>query len=109
MISAIFVEFQAILSKSSLAAGIFLRALSNPFFKSKIPLGYPKILMIVGLIIIQILLTTKQYFHVPVSRHENQNKKRKKWRYVYHKFGITQRLNIEDTKERNQIRVMEVK
>ena len=52
MISAIFIHFQAILSKSSLTAGIFLRALSNPFFKSKIPLGYPKILMIVGLIII---------------------------------------------------------
>ena len=64
--------------------------------------------MIVGLIIIQILLTAKQYFHVPVSRHENQNKKRKKWRYVYRKFGITQKF-IEDTKERSQIRVMEVK
>ena len=63
--------------------------------------------MIVGLIIIQILLTAKQYFHVPVSRHENQNKKRKKWRY--RKFGITQRFNIEDTKDRSQIRVMEVK
>ena len=44
-----------------------------------------------------------------MSRHENQNKKRKKWRYVYRKFGITQRFNIEDTKERSQIRVMEVK
>ena len=42
----------------------------------------------------------------PVCRHENQNKK---WRYVYRKFGITQRFNIEDTKERSQIRVMEVK
>ena len=41
-----------------------------------------------------------------MSRHENQNKKRKKWRYVYRKFGITQRFNIEDTKK---IRVMEVK
>ena len=59
--------------------------------------------MIVGLIIIQILLTAKQYFHVPVSRHENQNKKRKNWRYVYRKLGITQRFNIEDTKERSQI------
>ena len=57
MISAIFKHFQAILSKSSLTAGIFLRALSNPFCKSKIPLGYPKILMIVGLIIIKIFLT----------------------------------------------------
>ena len=44
-----------------------------------------------------------------MSRHENQNKKRKKWRYVYRKFGITQRFIIEDTKERSQIRVMEVK
>ena len=59
-----------------------------------------------------------------MSRHENQNKKRKKWRYVYRKFGITQRFNIEDTegrsqiterfniedtKERSQIRLMEVK
>ena len=44
-----------------------------------------------------------------MSRHENQNKKRKKWRYVYRKFGITQKFNIEDTKERSQIRVMEVK
>ena len=46
---------------------------------------------------------------VSVSRHENQNKKRKKWHYVYRKFGITQRFNIEDTKERSQIRVIEVK
>ena len=44
-----------------------------------------------------------------MSRHENQNKKRKKWRYVYRKFGITQRFNIKDTKERSQITVMEVK
>ena len=44
-----------------------------------------------------------------MSRHENQNKKHKKWRYVYRKFGITQRFNIENTKERSQIRVMEVK
>ena len=44
-----------------------------------------------------------------MSQHENQNKKRKKWRYVYRKFGITQRFNIENTKERSQIRVMEVK
>ena len=34
-----------------------------------------------------------------MSRHENQNKKRKKWRYIYRKFGITQRFNIEDTKD----------
>ena len=48
-----------------------------------------------------------------MSRHENQNKKRKKWRYVYDKFGITQRFklrfNMEETKERSQIRVIEVK
>ena len=44
-----------------------------------------------------------------MSRHENENKKRNIWRYVYRKFGITQRFNIEDTKERSQIRVMEVK
>ena len=35
-----------------------------------------------------------------MSQHENQNRKCKKWRYVYHKFGITQRFNIEDTKGR---------
>ena len=35
-----------------LTAGIFIRVLSNPFFKSKIPLQYPKILMILTLIII---------------------------------------------------------
>ena len=46
---------------------------------------------------------------VPVSRHKNQNKNRKEWRYVYYKFGITQRCNIEDTKDRSQIRVMKVK
>ena len=34
---------------------------------------------------------------MPVSRHEKQNKKSNKWRYVYGKFGITQRFNIEDT------------
>ena len=44
-----------------------------------------------------------------MSRHENKNKKRKKRRYVYRKFGITQRFNIEDIKERSQIRVTEVK
>ena len=45
----------------------------------------------------------------PLSRHENQNKKRKNWRYVYRKFGFTQRFNIEETKKRSQIRLMEVK
>ena len=44
-----------------------------------------------------------------MSRHENQSKKRKQWRYVYRKFGITQRFHIEDIKEKSQIRVMEVK
>ena len=33
-----------------------------------------------------------------MSRHGNQNKKRKKWRYDYRKFGIKQRFNIQDTK-----------
>ena len=51
MTSALFIHFQEVLSKSLLTAGIFLRALSNLFFKSKIPLGYPKIVMIVGLTI----------------------------------------------------------
>ena len=41
-----------------------------------------------------------------MSRHENRNKKCKKWRYVYRKFGITQKFNIENTKERSQIRVI---
>ena len=44
-----------------------------------------------------------------MSRHENQNKKCKKWRYVYRKFDITQKFNIEDIKLRSRIRVMEVK
>ena len=44
-----------------------------------------------------------------MSRHENQKKNRKKWRYAYCKFGMTQRFNFKDTKERSQIRVMEVK
>ena len=44
-----------------------------------------------------------------MRRHENQNKKRQKWRYVYGKFGITQKFNIADTKVRSQIRMMEVR
>ena len=44
-----------------------------------------------------------------MSRHENQNHKRKIWRYVYRIFVITQKFDIEDTKERSKIRVMEVK
>ena len=43
---------------------------------------------------------------VSVSRQENQNKKRKKWLYVYLKFGITEIVNINNTKERSQIRMM---
>ena len=44
-----------------------------------------------------------------MRRNENQNKKRKKGRYVYRKFGVTQRFNIEGTKQRSQIRAREVK
>ena len=40
---------------------------------------------------------------------KNQNKKREKWRQVYHKIDITRSFNIEDTKERSQIRLVEVK
>ena len=38
-----------------------------------------------------------------------KTKNAKKWHSVYRKSGITQKFNIEDTKERSQIRVMEVK
>ena len=38
-----------------------------------------------------------------------KTKKHKKWCYIYRKFGIIQRFNIEDTKERSQIRVSEGK
>ena len=44
-----------------------------------------------------------------MSWHGNQNKKREKWRYVYHKIDIRKRFNIEDTKLRSQIRMVEVK
>ena len=37
-----------------------------------------------------------------------KTKNRKKWRYVYRKFGIIQRFNIEDSKERSLIRLMKV-
>ena len=37
-----------------------------------------------------------------MSQHEKQNKERKKWRYVYRKFDIIQRFNIEDTKTPKQ-------
>ena len=60
MISTIFINFRKILSKSSLALAKCLRVSSNPVFKSKIPLGYPKILSIVSLTIAQILLTAKE-------------------------------------------------
>ena len=43
----------------------------------------------------------------PLAYLKIKTKKRKKWRYVYRKIGITQRFNIEETKERSQIRVME--
>ena len=43
-----------------------------------------------------------------MRQHENPYKKRKKWRDVYRKSGITQRFNIENTYKRSQIRVMEV-
>ena len=49
MIGVRFIHFQAILSKFLLKVG---RVLSYPFFKFKIPLGYPKMLMIVNFIII---------------------------------------------------------
>ena len=42
-----------------------------------------------------------------MSQHKNRNKKPKKWRYVYRKFGITKRFNIEDIKVR--IAVLNVK
>ena len=38
-----------------------------------------------------------------------KTKNAKKRRYVYRKFDITQRFNIEDTKGRSYIRVAEVK
>ena len=37
MINVIFIHFKGILSKSLVTVGIFLRVLSNPFLKSKIP------------------------------------------------------------------------
>ena len=52
MISVVFIHFHSILSQSPLAAGIFLRVVSYPVFKFKITLGYPKILIVVKLIII---------------------------------------------------------
>ena len=59
MISVIFIHFQLILRESALTVGIFLNVLSHPFFKFKLALGYPKILIVVKLIIIYILLTAK--------------------------------------------------
>ena len=44
-----------------------------------------------------------------MSRNENQNKKHKKWCSVHRKSGVTQKIDTEDTDERSQIRVMEVK
>ena len=40
---------------------------------------------------------------------KNAKKKKKKWRYFYRTFGITQRFNIEDTKGRSQIRMIAIK
>ena len=45
-------QFSCTYRKSSLIVGIFLRVLSYPFFKSKMSLGYPEILIVVKLIII---------------------------------------------------------
>ena len=36
-----------------------------------------------------------------MSRHENRNKKRKKWHYVYRKFGITN-LILKTRKQREK-------
>ena len=69
---------------------MFLRVLSNVFFKSKIPSSYPKIFTIINLI-------------------KKRDKKREKWRYFQRKIDITQRFDIEDTKQRSQIRVVEGK
>ena len=44
-----------------------------------------------------------------MSRHENQNKNCEKSHYVYSKIGITQIFDIEETKQRGQIRVVKVK
>ena len=33
-----------------------------------------------------------------------ETKKHKKWRYVYRKFDITQRFNIEDIKAKREVR-----
>ena len=60
MISAILIHFYVILSKYSPTVGICLIVLSHSFFKSKIPLVYPKIITFVGLIIISILPTAKK-------------------------------------------------
>ena len=40
---------------------------------------------------------------------KNQNKYREKWRYVYPKVNITQRLNLEDIKQASQSSMAEVK
>ena len=44
-----------------------------------------------------------------MSWHENQNKNCKKSYYVYSNIGITQIFDIEETKQRGQIRVVKVK
>ena len=43
------------------------------------------------------------------TKNAKKKTKKKKWRYVYRTFGITQRFNIEDTKGRSQIRMIAIK
>ena len=76
MISKIFIHFQIIFS-NPLAVGIFLRVLSYPFFKFKIPLCYPKISIAGSLIIIKILLTAKYDIESCVSRSKKSEHREK--------------------------------
>ena len=64
--------------------------------------------MIVGLIIIQVLVTAKQYCS-PREPTWKSKQKMQNMAYVYDKFDIAQGFNIEDTKDRSQIRLMEMK
>ena len=47
MMSAVLIHFQIIPRKLYLTVALFKRVLSYPFLKSKIILGYPKILIVV--------------------------------------------------------------
>ena len=78
MISKIFIHFQIIFS-SPPAVGIFLRVLflSYPFFKLKIPLCYPKILIAGSLIIIKTLLIAKYDIESCVSRPKKSEHREK--------------------------------